>query len=418
MKIVKYLVAILVLLCFTTTAALATVLYVVPKPPAEKEEHVLPDGTYNILCAGVDEGKTNADTIVVISFNTKENKINLLSVPRDTMSNVPRENKKINASFGEGGIKETIKEVEMLTDLHIDRYVVTSFEAFEKAIDAIGGVEMDVPQDLEYDDPYQDLHIDLKKGLQRLDGKKALQFVRFRKGYITGDIGRIGAQQLFFKALAQQLTSVEAIKGYPTLANIVSEDMTTDLTVPEMLWFAKAGLKVDLQSGVRMFLLPGTGTYIDGISYYIPSAQALIKMLNEHFFTGENKISAADLDLIPLAIDTEAEFSAEEDDNDSGSDALDESDGSQSSGTSSKRPSNSYNPYHSHYVGNGSSSGSNSNAVTPQTPSQPSRPQQPSTPSQPAPAPSETPSGGDSGSSDSGSGGDSNVGIGSGIPAA
>jgi LCP family protein required for cell wall assembly len=261
------------------------------------------DDTYNILLCGVDEKHENADTIVIVSFDDKNKTVKLLSVPRDTMSNVDRTIQKINASYSVdhiGNIEQTIKEVEMVTAIPIDRYAITTFDGFEQAIDALGGVEMYVPQDLQYSDPYQDLEIDLKEGDQVLDGAHALQFVRYRAGYVEGDLGRIKAQQQFFKALAQTLLDPSNLTKVPAMAKIVSNEMETDLTIPEMMWFAKEAQGMDLDA-VNMFVLPGTPEYVDDISYYIPSEEGIIDLINKEFNPSNRLITSKDLNLVDMA---------------------------------------------------------------------------------------------------------------------
>ena len=286
--------------------------YFLPTAPSSSDSSIanessLKDDTYNILLCGVDESHENADTIVLASFDTKAKTLRLLSIPRDTMSNEERPIQKINASYSvdyEGNIEQTIREVEKVTALPIDRYAITTFEGFEEAIDAIGGVEMYVPMDLEYSDPYQDLEINLKEGDQVLDGKHALQFVRFRSGYATGDIGRIGAQQLFFAALADTFLDKSIVTKVPSLAKVVSENMETDLTISEMIWFFKQAQGMSKDS-IEMIILPGTPDYYDGLSYYIPSESGIIELINSKFMKGGKRIGPKDLDLVDIASSTD-----------------------------------------------------------------------------------------------------------------
>ena len=320
MRILRYLVGMLLLICMLSLASVGSFVFLIPKAPnqtitPEKPiAEILKPGTYNILCAGIDKGETNADTIVLISFDSVKKEVNLLSIPRDTMSNVSRVVRKINASFGEGGIENTIKEVEMLTNLHIDRFIVTTFDGFEKVIDALGGIDMEIPESISYQDTHQDLNINLQKGLQHLDGKTALHFVRYRYGYNTGDIGRIGAQQIFFKNLANKLTSSDMIKALPALAETLRGDMKTNLSIPEIFWFAKESFSIDLSKNVHMFLLPGSSRTVDGLSYYIPSAQGIVTMLNKHFIKDETKkVTTENLNLVPDAASVTQDFLTEGD---------------------------------------------------------------------------------------------------------
>lgn len=305
--------AIIIVFALSVVAGVgAAAYYFLPTAPSSSDSSIanessLKDDTYNILLCGVDESHENADTIVLASFDTKAKTLRLLSIPRDTMSNEERPIQKINASYSvdyEGNIEQTIREVEKVTALPIDRYAITTFEGFEEAIDAIGGVEMYVPMDLEYSDPYQDLEINLKEGDQVLDGKHALQFVRFRSGYATGDIGRIGAQQLFFAALADTFLDKSIVTKVPSLAKVVSENMETDLTISEMIWFFKQAQGMSKDS-IEMFILPGTPDYYDGLSYYIPSESGIIELINSKFMKGSKRIGPKDLDLVDIASSTD-----------------------------------------------------------------------------------------------------------------
>lgn len=304
--------AIIIVFALSVVAGVgAAAYYFLPTAPTSSDSSTadkaaLKDDTYNILLCGVDEKHENADTIVIASFDTKAKTLRLLSIPRDTMSNEDRAIQKVNASYSvdhEGNIEQTIREAEQLTALPIDRYAITTFDGFEEAIDAIGGVKMDVPMDLEYSDPYQDLEINIKAGHQVLDGAHALQFVRFRSGYATGDIGRIGAQQLFFSALADTMLDSKIVTKVPALAKVVSENMETDLTVSEMVWFFKQAQGMNRDS-IEMFILPGTADYYDGLSYYIPSEAGIIELINSKFMKGSKRIGPEDLDLVPIASST------------------------------------------------------------------------------------------------------------------
>ena len=184
----------------------------------DKQEKV---GMVNILLLGVDEGGMRSDTIMLASLNGRTGRLSVLSIPRDTRVLVGRSYQKINAAIGigaqevrKGNLKEpeelSVQKVKLITGLPIHYFMSVNFDGFMEIIDALGGVEFDVPFRMKYDDPVQGLHIDLQPGLQVLDGKKAHDFVRFRKGnpgypgYAMGDLGRVEAQQAFIKALVSQ----------------------------------------------------------------------------------------------------------------------------------------------------------------------------------------------------------------------
>lgn len=265
-------------------------------------------GSYNILAVGKDKVGLNTDTIMVAHIDTENDILNIMSIPRDTMSNVKRYVKKINAAYGAGGGKGNIenlkKELTMLLGIQIDRYVVVNLDAFEQAIDAMGGVTIDVPQDMKYKDPYQDLVINISAGPQTLNGNQAVGFVRFRHGYVNGDLGRIEAQQLFIEALINQCKSPSIINKIPELATIVKENMDTDMTVQEIIWFAKQGLEIDMATGVHMYILPGEAKMVytgkQWLSYYIPYKNEILTLVNESFNPYDTPITASMLNVVDI----------------------------------------------------------------------------------------------------------------------
>ena len=287
-------------------------MYITPQvtvPQVDNEEEALSrmKGSYNILAVGRDKVGLNTDTIMLAHIDTELNTLNIMSIPRDTMSNQSRYVKKINAAYGVGGkanIEQLKSEITDLVGVQVDRYVVVNLEGFEQIIDAIGGVTIDVPRDMKYKDPYQDLTINISKGPQTLNGEQAIGFVRYRAGYVEGDLGRIEAQQLFIEALLKQMTSPSIVNKIPELANIVKTNMDTDMTVQEMIWFGKQGLEIDLTTGVNMFVLPGEAHYVwtgsQWLSYYLPFEDEILTMVNQYFNPYDTPITADMLDLVDL----------------------------------------------------------------------------------------------------------------------
>ena len=280
------------ILLFAVTVAL-TIGFLTIRPPDVSNKHQASgdadikveertDGRYSVLVVGTDDAGLNTDTILVASLDSKHNTASVMSIPRDTMSNVTRNVKKINAAYasgakdGVGNIDNLKKEVSYLMGFPVDNYVVIDLTAFEELIDALGGVTIDVPRDMHYDDPYQDLHIHIEKGLQTLNGKDAMGFVRYRRGYTEGDLGRVKAQQLFIRALAEQVATPATVTKLPQLTDIILDNMRTDLTYGELVWFVKEAVSVDMSTNLHMFTLPGVaetvkpnGSY-QALSYYLP----------------------------------------------------------------------------------------------------------------------------------------------------
>ena len=166
-------------------------------------------GKINVLVVGVDKDGTRSDVNMLFSLDPKEKTVNLMSIPRDTRVEFKKgSHGKINACIGkQNGEELLIETVKDLTGMPIHNFCKVNFEGLRNIIDILGGVEFDVPMDMDYDDPAQDLHIHLKKGKQTLNGADAEGLLRFRKGYATGDLGRIDMQQAFLKELINQKLS-------------------------------------------------------------------------------------------------------------------------------------------------------------------------------------------------------------------
>lgn len=218
-------------------------------------------GKANVLLLGVDQDGLRTDTIIVASYDFDNSKINMLSIPRDTRMYIGKSWQKINGAYSlskngkKNGVQGTIEAVTRLTGIPINYYVVFSCEAFRNTIDALGGVEFDVPQRMYYQDPAQDLYINLKPGLQLLDGDKAEQLIRFRK-YPGGDIDRVNMQQKFIKALAEQKLNFSIIGRLSEIFQVLKNDIKTNFTVQEVGKYLP-NLKELTSEDITMYQLPG-----------------------------------------------------------------------------------------------------------------------------------------------------------------
>jgi polyisoprenyl-teichoic acid--peptidoglycan teichoic acid transferase len=218
----------------------------------------------HILILGVDgiEGSDDrfsghSDTILLLRFDPQDDSMALLSIPRDTPTNIPGVGlAKVNLANYEGGsqlAKETISQ--LLDGIPIDRYVRINTEALREVVDAVGGIEVFVPSAMSYTDRAQQLEIDLEPGWQTLDGTQAEQFSRFRQGGY-GDIGRVQRQQALIQSLRSRLTHPTVLPRLPEAIRIVQKYLDTDLSVPEMMALVNFGLHID-PDRLKMVMLPG-----------------------------------------------------------------------------------------------------------------------------------------------------------------
>ena len=247
------------------------------------------DVVHSFVVAGVDESETRTDVILLCQMSLSDNTVDVLQIPRDTKVNTKRFDKKINSAYGsKGKINTLMEEINSITGIKPEKYVVVTFDGFRRLIDAIGGVELDVPFRMQYNDPEQELVIDLQPGRQVLDGKKAEMFVRFRQnndgtGYADGDVGRIEKHKAFYRAVAQKLFSVGNVWNIPAILSVVSESVETDFTTDEIEMYIKRIPRFSID-GIRFHTLPGMGGYDkNGISYFFCNAEKTNALMLEYF---------------------------------------------------------------------------------------------------------------------------------------
>ena len=274
-------------------------------PQGEDGSDTIPDtndGIFNILICGTDGDGGRTDTIIVANLDTGTNSVSLMSIPRDTYIYGNYYLPKINsvygsAGMGEKGVKALIDKIGNTFGIWVDGYVLVDLEAFEKIVDMVGGVYVEVPMNMNYDDPTQDLYIHLQKGWQTLDGAHAIQLCRYRSGYATADIRRTEVQQDFLKALAKKCIETVSISQIPQYAKIFADYVRTDLTIGNIIYFAQRLTKCNFDE-MYTVTLPGEGVRVDGGDYYELYPNATLKILNEHFNPDKNNpLSIYDLNI-------------------------------------------------------------------------------------------------------------------------
>ena len=277
---------------------------------------------YTVLILGRDTGGGgNTDTMLLASYDVTNQKATVMSIPRDTMVNVPWDIKKINSVYnyyggGDKGIQALYKEIAQLVGFEPDYQVVLEWDAVGEIVDAMGGVYYDVPRNMNYDDPYQDLHIHQTKGYRKLSGSDVMQVLRYRHdndmryGYPDGDLGRIKTQQTLLKAMIEQLLQLKNVTKIGDFARAVKNNVTSDLTFEEMLWFGSqavmGGLTID---SVNFVTMPNTGKMVYSrsiggmLSYVVPNAQELLDLVNNELSPFVETFTMRDLDIMSVNSD-------------------------------------------------------------------------------------------------------------------
>lgn len=234
----------------------------------------------NILLLGVDAGdytnhtKNNpnrSDTMMVVRFNPKTKRVFILSIPRDTKVLLKEHVGKLNAAHL-AGVSSTISSIEKLLGFDINYYAEIDYQGFRECIDAIGGIDIKIPRDMNYDAWKISIHF--KKGeIVHMDGKKAEEFVRWRKnndgtGYAMGDLGRISTQQEFIVKLIEKLKTPTGMLKLPKLVNTFSKYLKTNMSATTIVEYAIKGRSIKTEY-IEKKTLPGEAKYINGISYFV-----------------------------------------------------------------------------------------------------------------------------------------------------
>ena len=241
-----------------------------------------------ILLAGTDRTSGLSDVMMLVSLDRNTGEVWILQLPRDTYVNCGKGSyRKLNGvPSALDGMGETCDFLSESLGIPIHRYLRISPDAFRQAIDAIGGVEIELEQALDYEDPAQGLSIHLPAGKQTLDGAAAEQFVRFRSDYLRGDLGRMDAQKLFLAALFDRIRTDLSPVTVAKLGITLLGKVETNLSLPDLLYLT--GDLPALQAEKIYFLTaPGSDvTATTGGSFYVLSAPAMNEIL-EHSFGGE-----------------------------------------------------------------------------------------------------------------------------------
>ena len=259
------------------------------------------DGVYTFLLFGTDDGNGNTDTIMVGTYDTVRQTVHMLSIPRDTMIETNRSNKRINAVYAAGGVEGLEEELSDMLGIPIDFYVQIDLQAFVAIVDAVGGVDFEVPVDMDYEDFVQDLYIHFEKGMQHLDGQKALELVRCRNAYINQDIGRMQTQQNFLTALAAKVLKVGSISKMQEFAAIFNRYAKTDLKLENIIWLGERLLSMKLDNlSFETIPIHDNSYMYNGRAYVTLDMNQVVRTVNEKLNPYTEDLELSDLDMMSV----------------------------------------------------------------------------------------------------------------------
>lgn len=254
-----------------------------PEPIVSESGIEMKEDYLHVMIMGVDRRSDDAgrsDTLMVATINKDQGKGEILSLPRDTRVKIEKNGyDKINHAYAFGGHELTRKTVESLLGVPMDYYVLIDIKAFERIIDALDGIDIDVEKRMYYEDPWDDnggLVIDLYPGMQHMTGEKAIQYVRFRDG--EGDIGRINRQQHFIRAVMEKMLHPSVLPKLPKLMEEIRSAVETDMPLTEMIALAKL-LPEMREHGLNSDMLPGKPAYLEDVSYWLPDIMQIRQLI-------------------------------------------------------------------------------------------------------------------------------------------
>ena len=237
----------------------------------------------NILLLGMDIGDPKqvnnesikrTDTIMVLNYNPTNKKLNIVSIPRDTLININGSNAKINAAYAIGGYPKIKSEAENLLNIKINYIVKIDYNAFREIVDALGGIKMKIERNMIYDDEGQNLHINFKAGeTVTLDGKKAEEFFRWRKnndgsGFANGDLDRIENQQKFISKVVDKCTSPFILFRIPSIMSALGDNIETNISSTKILSYGLKFINIKKEN-MTMMTAAGTPKTINGESFLV-----------------------------------------------------------------------------------------------------------------------------------------------------
>ena len=281
-----------------------------PPPEVVRYEERKPD-FFTFLIIGLTEG-LNANTIIIASYDAVTREAHLISIPRDTRLDVERNNRKVVSSYPsgrlggrghEGGVARMKDDVQSLVGFRPDFYITVDYTAFTRMIDAVGGVEIHVPFHMYYNDPYQNLHIDLAEGTRVLNGHDALLFARYRTGTrgvspTISDYQRIVNQQEVISALLGRLLTPASILRIPEFVSIFNEYVKSDLSSGELLWFANQARHMGGADALNSYTLPMAGNSGAPRWYEFADEPAVLELVNRTVNPFLREIVAEDVRII------------------------------------------------------------------------------------------------------------------------
>lgn len=249
------------------------------------EGYPVPEKRVNVTVMGVANGL--ADTIMLVSFDPENGAVDVISIPRDTYierkGHKTSANSKINSSYGRGGADNVADSVASLTKVDVHYYIEVDYKAVKALVDAMGGIKVTVPMDMNYDDPVDDLHIHFKKDQVVSKGEDIIKLLRYRKnnkggGYKDGDLGRVKMQQEIVRLGIEKVMKGNIVANFIKLQDPVKEHVKTNMSPKQMMYYITKANKIKKEN-ISLQTIPGRADNINKLSFYVVNKDKMNEML-------------------------------------------------------------------------------------------------------------------------------------------
>ena len=271
-------------------------------PKTDQPIGIRKPGTSSILLCGTDESGDRTDTMMILYVDSVNKECGLLSLPRDTYGQTDYGLEvKLNSAYGrndggEEGMKVLLDYVQDILGYRPDGYLLVDLNILWDLVDLMGGVDMDVPTTIDFDDVSMGFDVHLEPGMQHLTGEQVLGLVRFRYGYDNQDLGRVDAQKAFLKAAMAQWATPKSLTKIPKVLDMFQKNSVNSLSTQNYIWFAVNLLRCGMEN-LRTDTLPGYATYIGDQSYFVLDPEEVVDLVNEHYNPYQKNITLDDVNI-------------------------------------------------------------------------------------------------------------------------
>jgi LCP family protein required for cell wall assembly len=280
--------AVFIIVCLIAAAGYGFAYYFLDSISVEDgaEGYPVPEIRVNVVVMGVANGL--ADSIMLVSFDPNDGAVDMFSIPRDTYverkGHKTSANSKINSSYGRGGADNVVESVSSLLGIDVHYYVKVDYEAVKAMVDAIGGIKVTVPMDMNYDDPVDGLHIHFEKDQVVSKGEDIIKILRYRKnnkggGYKDGDLGRVKMQQEVVRLGIEKVLRGNIVTSFLKLQGPIKEYVKTNMSPKQMMYYITKTQKVEKEK-ISIQTSPGSADSINHLSFYLVDRDKMNELLS------------------------------------------------------------------------------------------------------------------------------------------